>query len=59
MQPLAVALANYITTVAGRAANPYGAILAGACVLAGPAVALFLAFQRRFLSTDLGSGVKG
>ncbi|HET6635720.1 MAG TPA: carbohydrate ABC transporter permease [Streptomyces sp.] len=59
MQPLAVALANYITTVAGRAANPYGAILAGACVLAGPAVALFLAFQRRFISTDLGSGVKG
>jgi multiple sugar transport system permease protein len=59
MQPLAVALANYITNVAGRAANPYGAILAGACVLAGPAVALFLVFQRRFLSTDLGSGVKG
>ncbi|MDT0380028.1 carbohydrate ABC transporter permease [Streptomyces sp. DSM 42041] len=59
MQPLAVALANYISNVAGRAANPYGAILAGACVLAGPAVALFLAFQRRFLSTDIGSGVKG
>jgi multiple sugar transport system permease protein len=59
MQPLAVALANYISNVAGRAANPYGAILAGACVLAAPAVALFLAFQRRFVSTDLGSGVKG
>ncbi|MGH3311061.1 MAG: carbohydrate ABC transporter permease [Streptomyces sp.] len=59
MQPLAVALANYISNVAGRASNPYGAILAGACVLAGPAVALFLAFQRRFVSTDLGSGVKG
>jgi multiple sugar transport system permease protein len=59
MQPLAVALANYISTVAARAANPYGAILAGACVLAGPAVALFLAFQRRFVTTDLGSGVKG
>lgn len=59
MQPLAVALANYISNVAGRAANPYGAILAGACVLAGPAVALFLAFQRRFVSNDLGSGVKG
>jgi multiple sugar transport system permease protein len=58
-QPLAVALANYIETVAGAATNPYGAILAGACVLAGPAVALFIAFQRHFVSTDLGSGVKG
>ncbi|HCA84035.1 MAG TPA: sugar ABC transporter permease [Streptomyces sp.] len=59
MQPLAVALANYISNVAGRAANPFGAILAGACVLAGPAVALFLAFQRHFESNDVGSGVKG
>ncbi len=59
MQPLAVALANYISTVAARAANPYGAILAGACVLAAPAVALFLAFQRHFVSSDIGSGVKG
>ena len=38
LQPLAVSLANYISSVAGRAANPYGAILAGACVLAAPAV---------------------
>ena len=59
MQPLAVSLANYIANVASRAANPYGAILAGACVLAAPAVALFVAFQRHFVSTDLGSGVKG
>ncbi len=59
MQPLAVALANYISSVAGRAANPFGAILAGATVLAVPAVALFLAFQRQFLSTDVGSGIKG
>jgi multiple sugar transport system permease protein len=59
MQPLAVALANYISNVASRAANPFGAILAGACVLAAPAVALFIAFQRQFVSTDLGSGVKG
>jgi multiple sugar transport system permease protein len=59
MQPLAVSLANYISNVAGRAANPYGAILAGACVLAAPAVALFVAFQRHFVSTDIGSGVKG
>jgi multiple sugar transport system permease protein len=58
-QPLAVALANYISTVAASATNPYGAILAGACVLAAPAVALFIAFQRHFVSTDLGSGVKG
>jgi len=59
MQPLAVSLSNYMTTVAARAANPYGAILAGACVLAAPAVALFLAFQRHFVSSNLSSGVKG
>jgi multiple sugar transport system permease protein len=58
-QPLAVALANYISTTAASATNPYGAILAGAVVLAAPAVALFIAFQRHFVSTDLGSGVKG
>ena len=58
-QPLAVALANYISTVSGAATNPYGSILAGACVLAGPAVLLFIAFQRYFVSSDLGSGVKG
>jgi multiple sugar transport system permease protein len=58
-QPLAVALANYISTVAAAADNPYGAILAGACVLAAPAVALFIAFQRHFVSAELGSGVKG
>jgi multiple sugar transport system permease protein len=58
-QPLAVALANYISTVAAAATNPFGAILAGACVLAGPAIALFIAFQRHFVSSDLGSGVKG
>ena len=58
-QPLAVALANYISTVAATAANPFGAILAGACVLAAPAVTLFIVFQRHFVSTNLGSGVKG
>ncbi|MEQ7123134.1 carbohydrate ABC transporter permease [Actinopolymorpha sp. B11F2] len=59
MQPLAVSLASYMDSVAARAANPFGAILAGACVLAAPAVALFLAFQRHFVSTNLGSSVKG
>ena len=59
LQPLAVSLANYISSVAGRAANPYGAILAGACVLAAPAVVLFLAFQKHFTATEIGSGVKG
>lgn len=58
-QPLAVALANYITTVAASASNPFGAILAGAVVLAVPVIVLFIAFQRHFVSTDLGSGVKG
>jgi multiple sugar transport system permease protein len=59
LQPLAVSLANYISNVAGRAANPYGAILAGSVVLAVPAVALFIAFQKKFTASDLGSGVKG
>ncbi|HEX2361251.1 MAG TPA: carbohydrate ABC transporter permease [Jiangellaceae bacterium] len=59
LQPLAVALANYISNVSSRAANPFGAILAGACVLAGPAVLLYLLFQRYFVSSELGSGVKG
>ena len=59
LQPLAVALANYISTVAGVAANPYGAILAGAVVLAVPAVALFIVFQRHFVSANIGSAVKG
>ena len=59
MQPLAVSLANYIENLAGRAANPFGAVLAGACVLAAPVIGLFIVFQRHFVSTDLGSGVKG
>jgi multiple sugar transport system permease protein len=58
-QPLAVALANYISTVQASTVNPFGAILAGAVVLAVPAVGLFLLFQQHFVSTDLGSGVKG
>jgi multiple sugar transport system permease protein len=58
LQPLAVALANYISTVSGSAANPFGAILAGATVLALPAVVLFLVFQKQFLSSNLGAGVK-
>jgi multiple sugar transport system permease protein len=45
--------------VAARQANPFGAILAGAVVLAVPAVVLFLIFQRRFQATNLGSGIKG
>jgi multiple sugar transport system permease protein len=59
LQPLAVTLANYISNIAGRATNPYGAILAGAVVLAAPAVALFIAFQKRFTAAELSSGVKG
>jgi multiple sugar transport system permease protein len=59
LQPLAVTLANYINNIAGRAANPQGAILAGAVVLAAPAVALFIAFQKYFTASDISSGVKG
>ncbi|HEV2873148.1 MAG TPA: carbohydrate ABC transporter permease [Actinomycetota bacterium] len=59
LQPLAVALANFISNVAGRQANPFGAILAGAVVLVIPAVVLFLIFQKRFQASNLGSGIKG
>jgi multiple sugar transport system permease protein len=59
LQPLAVTLANYISNIAGRAANPAGAALAGAVVLAAPAVALFIVFQKRFTGSELSSGVKG
>lgn len=59
MQPLAVSLANYISNVAATAANPFGAVLAGAVVLAAPVVVLFIVFQRYFISSDIGSGVKG
>jgi multiple sugar transport system permease protein len=59
LQPLAVALANFISNVAARQANPFGAILAGAVVLAVPAVVLFLVFQRRFQASNLGSAIKG
>ena len=60
MQPLAVSLANYISNVAGarqptRTARSWPARV----VLAVPAVALFIAFQRQFTSSDIGSGVKG
>jgi multiple sugar transport system permease protein len=58
-QPLAVSLANYITSVSSSAANPFGAVTAGALVLAVPVVVLFIVFQRYFVSSDLGSGVKG
>jgi ABC-type glycerol-3-phosphate transport system permease component len=59
MQPLTVALANYISTVSGVAANPYGAIMAGAFVLAVPVVVLLIVFQRHFVSVNIGSAVKG
>lgn len=59
LQPLAVALGNYIETVSGVASNPYGAIMAGSFVLALPAVVLFVIFQRHFVTVNIGSGVKG
>jgi multiple sugar transport system permease protein len=59
MQPLAVSLANFISNIAASTANPFGAMMAGAVVLAVPAVTLFIIFQRYFTSNELGSGVKG
>jgi multiple sugar transport system permease protein len=59
LQPLAVSLANFISNVAASTSNPFGAMMAGAVVLAVPAVTLFILFQRYFTTNDLGSGVKG
>jgi multiple sugar transport system permease protein len=59
MQPLAVSLANYISTLQATVANPFGSVMAGACALAAPVVGLFIVFQRHFTSSDIGSGVKG
>jgi multiple sugar transport system permease protein len=59
LQPLAVALGNYISTSSGVATNPYGAIMAGAVVLAVPVVILVIVFQRHFVSVNIGSAVKG
>ena len=55
-QPLAVSLANYIGN--GSAANPFVAVLDAAVVLTAPMVILFVVFQRYFVVSDLGSGVK-
>ncbi|MFI6878924.1 carbohydrate ABC transporter permease [Streptomyces sp. NPDC050400] len=59
MQPLAVSLASFLSNLQGTVANPAGALLAGAVVLAVPAVVLFLLFQRHFTSTDIDSATKG
>ncbi|WP_329380424.1 carbohydrate ABC transporter permease [Streptomyces sp. NBC_01716] len=59
MQPLAVSLANFSQANSTFQDNPMGAVLAGACVLAVPAVVLFLLFQRHFTSANLGSAIKG
>ncbi|MBA3423947.1 MAG: carbohydrate ABC transporter permease [Rubrobacter sp.] len=58
LQPLAVALANYISTVAASSANPFGAILSGAVVLSVPAVALFIIFQSYFVESETSASLK-
>jgi multiple sugar transport system permease protein len=59
MQPLAVALASYISAGSGAATNPFGAILAGAVILALPVMILFVIFQRHFTPANLGASTKG
>ncbi|MFT8357300.1 MAG: carbohydrate ABC transporter permease [Bifidobacterium aquikefiri] len=59
MQPLAVSLANFISSVSQSMANPNGAILAGATVLAFPVVVIFCVFQKYFTASDIGSATKG
>nr|MBA3424212.1 carbohydrate ABC transporter permease [Rubrobacter sp.] len=58
MQPLAVALANYISAIAATQSNPFGAILAGAVVLALPPVILFVIFQRYFVESETSASLK-
>ena len=58
MQPLAVALANYISNIAQTVANPNGAILAEPAPRL-PVVLLFCLFQKYFTASDIGAGVKG
>jgi len=43
----------------GLADGYLGSILAGAVVLVIPAVVVFVIFQRQFIESNLGSGVKG
>jgi|GEM_PF-5274646 len=43
----------------GLADRHLGSILAGAVVLVIPAVVVFVIFQRQFIESNLGSGVKG
>jgi multiple sugar transport system permease protein len=59
LEPLAVALAVFMSNVMQRQANPAGALLAGAVVLSAPVVILFLLFQRQFVESSIGSSVKG
>jgi multiple sugar transport system permease protein len=60
IQPLAVTLANFTSNLqATLVANPTGGIMAAAVILAAPAVALFLLFQRHFTATNVDAGVKG
>lgn len=60
MQPLAVSLADFTSNIeTGTVNNPTGAIMAAAVILAAPAVALFVFFQRHFTPTNIDAGVKG
>ncbi|MDQ6877563.1 MAG: carbohydrate ABC transporter permease [Candidatus Dormibacteraeota bacterium] len=59
LEPLAVALANFMSNIMSHEPNPPGALLAGAVVLVLPVVILFLIFQRQFVESSIGSSIKG
>ena len=58
MQPLSSPSPNCLSNLQSIAANPFGSVMANACVLAAPVIGLFIVFQRHLTSSDLGSGVK-
>ncbi len=59
LQPLAVAISNFMQQIAQRYPHPEGPSMAGAVVLVLPVIVLFITFQRQFAESGIGSSLKG